>query len=139
MNLDYYWVKLEMLKFNECEIKVNKPFTTDMVIKFVDNGVNKEQYRFISNRLNNHNLYLDNEYSMTSEIEYNESLQTLSIEVTISIPNRIMPKDADKTKELFIIHMNRFQKFYERIKLSLNYKKTKKLNINRLNSPNNGS
>ncbi len=128
-----------MLKFNECEIKVNKPFATDMVIKFVDNGVNKEQYRFISNRLNNHNLYLDNEYSMTSEIEYNESLQTLSIEVTIIIPNRIMPKDADKTKELFIIHINRFQKFYERINQSLNYKKTKNLNINRFNSPNNGS
>ena len=42
-----------MLKFNECEIKVNKPFATDMIIKFVDNEVNKEQYRFISNRLNN--------------------------------------------------------------------------------------
>ena len=63
---------------------------------------------------------------MTSEIQYNESSQTLSIEVTIIIPNRIMPKDADKTKELFIIHMNRFQKFYERINQSLNYKKTKK-------------
>jgi hypothetical protein len=128
-----------MLKFNECEIKVNKPFATDMVIKFVDTGVNIEQYRFISNRLNNQNLYLDNEYSMTSEIEYNESLQTLSIEVTIIIPNRIMPKDTDKTKELFIIHINRFQKFYERINQSLNYRKTKKLNINRFNSQNNGS
>ncbi len=128
-----------MLKFNECEIKVNKPFATDMVIKFVDTGVNIEQYRFISNRLNNQNLYLDNEYSMTSEIEYNESLQTLSIEVTIIIPNRIMPKDADKTKELFIIHINRFKKFYERINQSLNYRKTKKLNINRFNSPNSGS
>ena len=58
-----------MLKFKECEIKVNKPFATDMVIKFVDKGVSNEQYRFISNRLNNHNLYLDNEYSMTSEID----------------------------------------------------------------------
>ncbi|MBZ2166187.1 hypothetical protein [Methanobacterium spitsbergense] len=128
-----------MLKFDEYEIKVNKPFATDMVIKFVDNGVNREQYRFISNRLHNQNLYLDNEYSMTSEIEYNESLQTLSIEVTIIIPNRIMPKDADKTKEIFIIHINRFQKFYERINQSLNYRKTKKLNINRFNSQNNGS
>ena len=128
-----------MLKFNECEIKVNKPFATDMVIKFVDTGVNREQYRFISNRLNNQNLYLDNEYSMTSEIECNESLQTLSIEVTIIIPNRIMPKDADKTKELFMIHINRFQKFYERINQSLNYRKTKRLNINRFNSPNSGS
>lgn len=128
-----------MLKFNECEIKVNKPFATDMVIKFVDNGVNKEQYQFISKRLNNHNLYLENEYSMTSEIEYNESLQTLSIEITIIIPNRIMPKDADKTKELFIIHINRFQKFYERINQSLNYKKAKNLNINGFNNSNNSS
>jgi hypothetical protein len=30
--------------------------TTDILLKFIDNGINKEQYNFIIDRLDNYNL-----------------------------------------------------------------------------------
>ena len=66
-----------MLKFIKNEINVTKPFTTDLVLKFEDMGVNKEQYLFLNKRLNNYSSYIDCEYSLTSNIQYDEFLRIL--------------------------------------------------------------
>jgi hypothetical protein len=69
---------------------------------------------------------------MSSETQYNESLRILSIEITIIIPNRLMPKETEKFKQLITVKMDRFINFYERINQSFNYKNRKEINLNLL-------
>jgi len=119
-----------VLKLIKNEITVTKPFATDLYLKFEDMGINKEQYLFLNKRLNNYISYIDCEYSLTSNMQYDEFLRILSIELTIIIPNRLMPKEVDKVKQLITVKINRFIKFYVRTILSLNYKKRKESDLN---------
>jgi len=119
-----------VLKLIKNEITVTKPFATDLYLKFEDMGINKEQYLFLNKRLNNYISYIDCEYSLNSNIQYDEFLKILSIEITIIIPNRLMPKEIDKIKQLTTVKINRFIKFYVRTILSLNYKKRKESDLN---------
>jgi hypothetical protein len=114
-----------MLRFIKCEIGLTKPFATDMHLKFEDSKINLEQYTFLNSRLDNYNLYIDNEYSMTSETQFDENLQRSSIKITLRIPNRLMPKSAEETKEIMIVHIDRFLNFYDRYNKSFKYKQNR--------------
>ena len=59
--------------------------TTDILLKFEDIGINRDQYIFMKNRLDNFNLILDKEYSATLDSEYDEFKNFLLIEILLSI------------------------------------------------------
>ena len=119
-----------MLKFINSEITIIKPFATDINLKFEDKGVSKENCLLLENRLDKYEWYLDNEHSMASEVDYDESIGTLLIEITIIIPNRLMSNNTKQTKQLIDGHVDRFQKFYERTIQSFKYKNRVRLNSN---------
>ena len=59
--------------------------TTDILLKFEDIGINRDQYIFMKDRLDNFNLILDKEYSATLDSEYDEFKNFLLIEILLSI------------------------------------------------------
>jgi len=68
--------------------------------------VNKAQFTFLKDRLYTFKFYIDNDYSMESEIEYNELLGNLLIKITIIIPEKRMLKDLEKCMEIIMNKIN---------------------------------
>jgi hypothetical protein len=113
MNINYELV-IYILKFIKFEmLDRTKPVAKDILLKFEDNGVNKAQCAFLKNHLDNYKLYLDSKYSMKSDTEYDESKEILLIGITITIPNRLIPKKNDKLTKIVMDLKQGFQNFYE--------------------------
>ena len=87
--------------------------TTDILLKFEDIGINKDQYVFMKDRLDNFNLILDKEYSTTVDLEYDDFKNFLLIEVLLSISDLLGPKDV-QLEQIVNDHSYRFINFYER-------------------------
>jgi hypothetical protein len=87
--------------------------TTDILLRFEDSGINKDQYTFIKDRLNNFKLILDKEYSTIINSDYDESKGILIIEITLSISDLLKPKHV-QLEQIINDHSYRFIKFYER-------------------------
>jgi len=107
-----------------------KPFASDILLKFEANTINKTQYAFIEDRLDNYNLYIDPEYSMTYNSQYDESKEILSMGIIITIPDRLIPIDQEEFKQLCNGLIDGFQKFYERSIQFLNNKKRRGSDLN---------
>lgn len=104
-----------MLEFINFEtLNKTKLFTTDILLNFKDKGIYKAKCFFIKNRLDNYNLYLDSKFSMTYETEYDDSKETLSMRIVISIPDRLIPKDPNKLNQLIMISIESFRQYHER-------------------------
>ena len=113
MNINYELV-IYILKFIKFEmLDRTKPVAKDILLKFEDSGVNKAQCIFLKNHLDNYKLYLDSKYSMKSDTQYDESKEILLIGITITIPNRLIPKKNDKLTKIVMDLKQGFQNFYE--------------------------
>jgi hypothetical protein len=110
-----------------------KPFASDILLKFEDSGVNNAQCAFIKERLDNYNLYMDREYSMTYDTQYDESEEILLMGIIITIPDRLIAQDQDKFTQLCMVFIDGFQKFYER---SIQFLNNKNREGSDLNPPN---
>ena len=95
------------------KINQKKPVTTDLFLKFEDNPVNNDQYTFLKDKLDTFKFYINNDYSMESEIQYNEVSEILIIGITIIIPDQFMPEDFEKCTEIIMNKINLFLNFYE--------------------------
>lgn len=96
------------------DIKTNENQTSTVIfLKFEDNIVNKELYSYLKEELDKFELYTDNDYSTKLEIKYDERIETLTIEITIIIPVKIMPKELDKSVDIIMNKINLFRNFYE--------------------------
>ena len=114
MNINYKLV-IYILEFIEFEmLDRRKPFASDILLKFEDNEVNKIQCDFIEDRLDNYNLYIERDYSMTYNAQYDESDEILALRIIISIPDRFIPQDQEEFTQLCMGLIEGFQKFYER-------------------------
>jgi hypothetical protein len=87
--------------------------TTDIILRFEDTGINKEQYAFLKDRLENFRLIIDGEYSITPDTRYDESKKNLFIEIILSISDILKPKDF-QLEQIVNDHSYRFIRFYER-------------------------
>jgi hypothetical protein len=58
-------------------------------------------------------LYINTEYSLKSELQYDNSLQQLSIGINIIIPNQYLPNDPNNANEILMEPINTFQMFYD--------------------------
>ena len=56
-------------------------------------AITTEQYAFLKDRLDNFNLIIDKEYSITLDARYDESNKVLFIEIILSILDILKPKD----------------------------------------------
>ena len=130
MNINYELV-IYILEFIEFEmLDRTKPFASDILLKFEDNEVNKIQCDFIEDRLDNYNLYIERDYSMTYDAQYDESDEILALWIIISIPDRLIPQEQEELTQLCMGLIEGFQKFYERSIQFLNNKQRNGLTVN---------
>ena len=107
---------------NVCyELLDKTKLSTDIVLRFEDTGINKEQFSFLKDRLDNFNLILDSEYSINIDSNYDESKKILFIEMILSISDLLSPKDI-QLEQIINDHSYRFINFYERTIKSHNNK-----------------
>lgn len=102
-----------MLKINEFNINKIKSLSTEIFIKFEDNGLSKKQYSFLKNRLDKYNLYINREYSLDYQIQYNKSSKQSLIKMNIMIPNHLIPCDAIEANKILMEPIDTFQLFYD--------------------------
>ena len=100
-----------MIKYVSLQVldKINS-VETEILFKFQDSGVNKAQYVFVKERLDNYKGFIDSEYKIKYDTIYDGSNDILVIWVIIIVPDHRLPKDQ---KKLIEIHKNGFPKFYE--------------------------
>ncbi|MFY9637519.1 MAG: hypothetical protein WAK14_01810 [Methanobacterium sp.] len=102
-----------MLKTNDIQIYKIKLDATKISVALEDPEVNPEQYTFLKDRLDSYKLYINSEYSIKSDIQYEQSSRHLSIEVNIIIPDQYLPSDPSKANEIVMDPVNTFQIFYD--------------------------
>ena len=102
-----------MLKINDIQINKINMAASNLSVTFEDSKINSEHYKFLKNRLNTFKFYINSEYSLKSEIQYDESSQLLSIGLNIIIPNQYLPDDPNKTNETLMDPINTFKIFYD--------------------------
>jgi hypothetical protein len=102
-----------MLKNNNFQIDKIELAATNISATWEDPEVQPEQYSFLKDRLNTYKFYINSEYSLKSEIEYDESSKLLYIEINIIIPEQYIPDDTKKANEILMDPINTFQLFYD--------------------------
>ncbi len=101
-----------ILKTNDIQIEKNE-ITTHIRVTFEDPEVQPEKSNFLKERLNKYKFYINSEYSLKSEIKYNETSKLLSIYVNIIIPDHHVPYELDKANAILMEPINTFQLFYD--------------------------
>lgn len=110
---DYNLLKVHIiLKTNDIQIEKNE-ITTHIRVTFEDPEVQPEKSNFLKERLNKYKFYINSEYSLKSEIKYNETSKLLSIYVNIIIPDHHVPYELDKANAILMEPINTFQLFYD--------------------------
>ena len=102
-----------MLKTNDIQIEKIKLEATNIHAILEDTEVQPEQYYFLKDRLTTYKFYINGEYSLKSEIKYDESSKSLSIGINIIIPDQYIPEDTKKANEIIMDLINTFQLFYD--------------------------
>ena len=92
------------------EILDKTELTIDILLRFRDIGINKEQYYFIIKKLENSNLNITNEYSTSFDTDYDESKKILLIRLILSIPDIHKPEDVD-IEQIINQNVYKFTKF----------------------------
>ena len=105
------------------EILDKTELTIDILLRFRDIGINKEQYYFIIKRLEDSNLNITNEYQTSFDTDYDESKKILLIMLILSIPDTHKPEDVD-IEQIINQNVYKFTKFYETICKNPKYKDT---------------
>lgn len=95
------------------QVTNHEPVHTNIFLKFEDHYINKTQYTFFQEKLGTFKYYIHNEYILEYEIQYNESLQLLSININIKILNHLIPTDPNNVKETINDIIYVFKTFYE--------------------------
>lgn len=104
---------IKVLKFLEVKMNEINPSLKEILIKFNDSAVSKEKYVFLNDRLENIKFYMDDEYSIKINLDFDEYSEWLLIEVNILTPDNLMPKDIETAIKIFMDHLNTIQNFYE--------------------------
>lgn len=102
-----------MLKTNNIQIEKIKLAGTNIFAILEDPEVQPEKYYFLKDRLTTYKFYINSEYSIKSEINYDESSKLLSIGIDIIIPDHYIPDDTKKANEILMDPINMFQIFYD--------------------------
>ena len=102
-----------MLKTNDIQINKINLEASNISVTFEDSKIHTEHHNFLKNKLNTFKFYINSEYSLKSEIQYEESSQLLSIRLNIIIPHQYLPDDPNKTNEILMEPINTFQLFYD--------------------------
>jgi hypothetical protein len=102
-----------MLKTNDIQIEKTRLEETNISATMEDPEVQPEQYYFLKDRLTKYKFYINSEYSLKSQIEYNEPLKLLSIGINIIIPDHHIPNDTKEANEILMDPINTFQLFYD--------------------------
>jgi hypothetical protein len=108
------WGMVSLIRSISYEILNRTKLSTDILLRFSDSGLNKEQYASISEQLEDFKLEVDSEYSITLDTKYDETKKILLIRLILSIPDIYKPEEMD-VEQIINKHVYRFKQFYERI------------------------
>lgn len=102
-----------MINVSEININKTESVSTEVSFKFEDIGLSEEQYSFLKDRLDKYNLYINSEYSLNYQIQYNQSSKQSLIKINVIIPNDFIPSDAVEANRILMEPINTFQLFYD--------------------------
>ncbi|BDZ68603.1 hypothetical protein [Methanobacterium ferruginis] len=102
-----------MLELIERNVIKTKSIATDFNFTFKERYSSEEEYESLKDRLDNFIFNLSSDYSVESECKYNEDLKTLIMDITVVIPDRLVPSHPLKKIRLIVDLQERFLKFYE--------------------------
>jgi hypothetical protein len=102
-----------MIKNTYTKIQRINATTIEMLLTFEDIGINLEQYTHIIDRLDSFKLYLTSEYLTKFENNYNKTSGQLLMELTIIIPDNLMPIDNNKALDVSKDITDLYKIFYE--------------------------
>jgi hypothetical protein len=107
------YTRYTMLKTNNIQIEKIKLEATNIYAVLEDPEVQPELYNFLKDRLTTYKFYINSEYFLKSEMEYDEPSKLLSIGINIIIPDQYIPDDTKKANEILMDPINTFQLFYD--------------------------
>lgn len=107
-----------MLNFVDSEVlDKTKPVATDILIRFEDKAINNNQFEILNRRLLNYYPLINPEYKIELNNRFDEASQTLTIDLIITIPDRLVPKgDFLNSVEIFADNIKGFSDFYNKEK-----------------------
>ena len=106
-----------MLKVVDSILKDDQPFTRGKLIRFEDNDVSQAQYEFIRENLIEYVVFDKSDYLVEfKQPDFEASTNTLSIYMTITIPDKVLRSDKSGRTALFEEQQASFKKFYENLK-----------------------
>jgi hypothetical protein len=85
---------------------------TDLLLLFETDGISRVQYKYLIDKLDDFKSYISAEYLVNSKTHYDRCSGNLLIELILTIPNDIVPKDVKRGPVIDDI-INKFIKFYE--------------------------
>ena len=109
-----------MIKTIDTKIQRINATTTEILLKFEDTGLKLEQYTHLKNRLDTFKLYLNKEYTLRSENSYDKNNGQLIIELTLLIPDHLMPEEfkatdvSNEITDLYKIFYDAHNKIYKK-------------------------
>jgi hypothetical protein len=102
-----------MINVSEININKTESVSTEVSFNLRNIGLSQEQYSFLKDRLDKYNLYINSEYSLKYQIQYNKSSKQSLIKINIIIPNHFIPSDAVEANRILMEPINTFQLFYD--------------------------
>ena len=100
-----------MIRNISYEILDKRNVTTDILLRFRDNEVTKEQYNFLNDQLDNFILDGDSKYSVAIDMNYDEFKKILIIRLILCIPDK--PEDVN-LEQIINTHSYNFIEAYEK-------------------------
>lgn len=85
---------------------------TNLLLLFEDDNINREQYTYLNDKLEYFKSCISPEYSVNFKTHYDRCSGNLLIELILTIPNHLMPKNVKKS-HVIDDTINKFKKFYE--------------------------
>ena len=102
---------MKIIKTNDITLNEKESSVTNIIATFEDQEITFKQYSFLKDRIKTYYLYLNREYFINIETQYNENSKQLLIELNIAIPNQFILKDNDMVQQTnygFNISVQRF-------------------------------
>ncbi|MGB9979119.1 hypothetical protein [Methanobacterium sp.] len=109
-----------MIEYVDYTIEPNNT-SKDIKIKYRDIKLTKGQYNYLKDKLNYYMFTTDDEeYPMIPILKYDEFYQSLTINLIISAPFKLISDNSNELNRILETHINKFQEFYEKQKEDFN-------------------
>jgi hypothetical protein len=86
---------------------------TDLLLLFEDDGVSREQYTYLQDKVADFKSCISPKYGLNSKIHYDRCSGNILLEIKLTIPNPLIHENFKKDSVFTMDLINKFKKFYE--------------------------